>query len=258
MTLSCARARELLWPLNRPRGHVPEEEEAKAHVAGCDACRAFFQRDAELDRLLARQRLAAQAPAELRERLFDALARERTSRPVTVSPARPRRRPGWAAAAAIAVLAAGLVFLRGGPDRIEGGRKFANDYVRATMDDMEVASLDSATIARFYMQELGHSVVPVRLAGAPMVKASVCLVNGERGSMIEYDLGGSRLAHYRIPADASGDGADRTDPVFSSELGLQVVRWFDGEFENALVSDVSGDRLAGLLDAFRGPASAPR
>jgi len=255
MTLSCEQVRELLWPLNRPRGHVPQEEEARTHLAGCEPCRTFFKRDAELDRLLARQRLAAQAPPELRERLFDALARERTSRPVApvaLAAARPRRRPGWVATAAVAVLVASLVLVRAGSDEGRAGRKFANDYVRATMDDVEVASLDSATIVRFYMQELGRNVVPVRLAGVPVVKASVCLVNGERGSMIEYDLEGSRLAHYRIPMDAATPGGEG-DLEFSSELGVQIVRWFDGEFENALVADVPGDRLAGLVEEFKSP-----
>lgn len=54
MELTCDRVCEVLWPLDRPRCHVPEEEAARDHLTRCDRCRAFFVRDAEISRLLSR------------------------------------------------------------------------------------------------------------------------------------------------------------------------------------------------------------
>jgi len=54
MGLTCERVREVLWPLDRPRRHVPEEEAARDHLTRCDDCRAFFLRDAEVSRMLRR------------------------------------------------------------------------------------------------------------------------------------------------------------------------------------------------------------
>lgn len=54
MESTCDRVREVLWPLDRPRRHVPEEEAARDHLTRCDDCRAFFLRDAEISRILCR------------------------------------------------------------------------------------------------------------------------------------------------------------------------------------------------------------
>jgi len=54
MGLTCERVREVLWPLDRPRRHVPEEEAARNHLARCHDCRVFFLVDAEISRILCR------------------------------------------------------------------------------------------------------------------------------------------------------------------------------------------------------------
>ncbi|MFQ5889480.1 MAG: hypothetical protein ACE5JR_05455 [Gemmatimonadota bacterium] len=253
MNMTCDEAREVLWPLDQPRGFEPREEEARVHLAGCVSCRHFFERDALLTRALRSVSLSVQAPPEFRERLYDALARERTII-ASGEGARPgrslsRRFPASsrvAAAAAVALLAGAAFWLRAGADGRLGAAKYADDYVRMAVQEVAVpASLDSGTLATFYMRELGRRIVPVRLADAEVKRAIICQIDGRRGAMIEYDLAGSRLAHYRLPMSRGRDG-ERTDLEVTSEMGVQVARWSDGEYEHALVSEMAQTALTDL------------
>ena len=105
--LSCEDARRALWPLDRPREFVADEEDARVHLKACDACRSFFSADAKLRGILSRYGGGAKAPESLRTRILGAIAREqRPSRPQVVarssstlsSPNIPKRGwPGWPA-----------------------------------------------------------------------------------------------------------------------------------------------------------------
>ncbi len=63
MKLHCERVREVLWPLDRPRSHHPEEEAARVHLSTCDDCRTFFLRDALLASILRRIGAGLEVPA---------------------------------------------------------------------------------------------------------------------------------------------------------------------------------------------------
>ena len=273
MELTCERVREVLWPLNRPRSHVPEEEAARAHLSGCDGCRGFFMRDAEITRLL--HRLGdglAMAPAPgLRLSVARALAEGvRTASPGTEEltvietpfPERRRRLSGRradlaAAAIAILLLGSGQVVASRYDEGSDTGR-FAADFVRTAAVDFDHPGLDVQQVGAFYVRKLGRRVEPVALHQAPVTRATVCDLKGDLGSMIEYDLGGTRLVHYRIPLDASRSDAPvaRAPVSVESRRGVQVAHWTDGDFEHALVSRAPGDYLAWLaLNRFSGPPS---
>jgi anti-sigma factor RsiW len=73
----------------------------------------------------------------------------------------------------------------------------------------------------------------------------ICLIEGERAAMVEYEIGGRTIAHYLLPV--GGEKAMRASDVRSaSEAGVQVVSWSDGRFEHALVSDLSESDLRDL------------
>jgi hypothetical protein len=174
---------------------------------------------------------------------------------------RPRFRGRRAelAAAAIAVLLLGggqLLASRfdGGPDTA----RFSADFVRTAAVDFDHPGLDVRQVGGFYERELGRNIVPVALHEAPVTRATVCDLRGDLGSMIEYDLGGTRLVHYRIPRDSGRSGAPLAESaaVVNSKGGVQVVHWTDGEFEHALVSRAPGDYLAWLAESrFSRPPS---
>ncbi|MEE8572264.1 MAG: hypothetical protein V3T20_03295 [Gemmatimonadota bacterium] len=270
MKLTCERTREVLWPLDRPRNHLPEEEAARSHLTRCHHCRAFFLRDAELARLLRRvgEGIAVAPTTGLRMAVAEALASQRWLDAVrdvdeswAESPAdlvdlapeesRPRSR-GWRselAAAAVAVL-----LLGGGhvlSDRYDTGSytdRFAADYVRTAAVDFEQSGLDVSQIGQFYDREMGRVIVPVVLHQAPVTRATVCDLRGDLGSMIEYDLEGTRLVHYRVPLEHGGQRMEPNGVMVASRRGVQVAHWTDGDFENALVSEAPGAYLAWLAE----------
>lgn len=90
--LSCEQARRFLWPLDRPREFVPEEEEAHVHLRRCDACRSYFAAAAQLRGVLSRYGGRAKAPEALRTRILEAIAREQ--RPTRRLTRRTEQRPG--------------------------------------------------------------------------------------------------------------------------------------------------------------------
>jgi len=273
MDLTCERVREVLWPLDRPRSHVPEEEAARDHLPSCDRCRAFFLHNAEISRMLRRlgEGMEIRPNPGLRLSVARALAEtrqvnvSRDSAAVLLEIPAEGRRPSFRgrraelAAAAIAVLLLGggqLLASRfdTGPDTA----RFSADFVRTAAVDFDQPGLDVRQIGGFYERELGRNIVPVALHEAPVTRATVCDLSGDLGSMIEYDLGGTRLVHYRIPLDASrADSPEAGAPVsVNSQRGVQVAHWADGAFEHALVSRAPGDYLAWLAESrFSRPPS---
>lgn len=245
----CDRVRELLWPLDGPRACVEGEEDARAHLDACAACREFFRRDAAIGRALRGERIVQPAPRDLRERVFDALARERAmvlaSRRFGHAGARRAlatgRRVVWIAAGAAAV-ALGLLAIPGGGD---SGSAFARDYLSRAVQERRVERADSAEISAFFLGEFGQSIEPRRVEEARIARAMICLIDGRRAAMVEYDAGGRAVAHYRIPLEA-GTGRRISGVRIESDGGVQAIRWSDGRFEHALVSDLPAGELEGI------------
>jgi hypothetical protein len=272
MMLSCERVRAVLWPLDRPRNHLPEEEAARNHLATCGGCRAFFLRDAELSRILKRigegvavspslglhvsvaRALASHGGTALGALDPDWLGGGSTEKLKSVDRSSWRRfLGGWRAD--VAAAAAAILLLGGGQllaERYEAAagdhEKFAADYVRSETRQAVGPGLEPIVVARFYEKEMGRPIRPVALGPAPVTRAAVCDLEGESGSMIEYDLAGKRLVHYRIPLDQSSADAEPSPVEIVSLRGVQVARWVDGVFENALVADVPSGHLAWLAE----------
>lgn len=243
---TCEVVRELLWPLDRPRPLVEGEEGARAHLARCAACQAFFRRDRAIGEALRRRGPAVPTPPDVRERALDALARERPAVGAVGQSRhrrlRPSRSAGWAAAAAVLASVAVGIF---GPRA--GGREalFAEDFLSRAVEADVVERPDRAAISAFFMRELGVQVAPVTLDEAELNRAMICLIKGKRAAMVEYEFAGRIVAHYRVPAGQTV-GATPTEVRTASEAGVQVVRWSDDRFEHALVSELPAVELENL------------
>ncbi len=235
---TCEDVRELLWPLDALRGAVEGEAEARAHLESCPDCAAFFRRDAALSSLLGRSTPDAQVPPEFRERLMSALEGEEAARPI--ERARPgrltRAAPIIAVAAALVVAAVGL--LRVAPQNLDV--LYVESYQARDNEELVLSAADIDQAYEFFMRELGVPVTPVVLGGGRVSRAMICLIEGRRTAMVEYEMEGHILAHYRGPlASEDGGGAMHS----ATEDGVCVVRWSDGEFEHALVADIPEDEL---------------
>jgi len=245
----CNEIRELLWPLDRPREVVDGEAEAREHLEECDQCSAFFERDAMISDVLRARGVAEAAPLEVRERVFDALARERTlgSHP----PGRAARRRTFAVralpwAASVVAAVGGLAIGLSRPAR-DADKAYAQDFLSRAVEADAVEMPDAQGVSAFFMRELGVSITPVVLGDAALSQAMVCLIDGQRAAMIEYEIDGYILAHYQVPLTEGRDAGANTQGL-TEEDGVCVYRWSEGGFQHALVSDMPGDRLRAIAE----------
>ncbi len=248
--MNCSEARHALWPPERPRLAEPEVLAARRHVQGCPACESYFSQDRAL--LEAYDRKSQErAPQILRERVFDALARERSRGLALAPPAHPRRRWVLAATASVVGLLAGgfAVSLRSGLEAPNDGGLFAEDYLRRAVAEVRIVSSDIAEVSRFLTRELGRPIRPLEIAGLRLTGAEICLIEGRRGAMIQYVEDGREISHYLIPRE----GTRRRDPEPASAWGssggaggLALITWATPEIEQALVGEVSQDHLMEL------------
>lgn len=252
--MRCERAQELLWPMEGPRATVPEEGTARLHLSGCKNCQRFFRRDSEISRILRRLSLSRRAPAELRGRTLTLLAET----VVDVRFGHERRYRGgrfaaWSvAAAAVALLATGLWTKTGGPSLPEPHHYAADFSWLMVEEEAEPLSLDPATVEEFFRRKLGYGVVPVRLDGAVVTRAMICFLDGRRGARIEYELGGRRVAYYRLlRADEASPSAPETglkNVRIYDGLDVPVLLWGDAVYEHALVGNLSSTELGRLVE----------
>lgn len=248
-TTPCEKVREILWPLDSPREWRDGETAARRHLETCEACAEFFRRDAAVGRMLRRAELEESAPGTLREKVFDALARERTlgstgRREPSDKSVWFRRRSWFGAAAAIVVAVfAGLVWST--VDRADVTSVYVDDYMSRAVGEDVLETGQPESVSKFFMRELGVKVLPVAAEEARISRAMVCLIKGERAAMVEYEVDGMKVAHYRLPLD--GPRSTPTAVRADSERGVQIVRWTDGSFEHALVSELPKDRLTRLV-----------
>ncbi|RMH20954.1 MAG: hypothetical protein D6701_03125 [Gemmatimonadetes bacterium] len=258
--MDCHEARATLWPPERLRLAEPDVVRARAHVQACAACSEYFDQDRCLLEVYDRLR-RTRAPRRVRERVFDALARERAglgSGGVEVAMRSDVRRVrDWRPvriAAMLVVAAAGFW----GLSRVSGdlpraslaattGDEFVEDYVRRAVGEDNIDTSDPAVVARFLVRELGLQLRPLQLGGLRLAGAEICLVDGRRGAMIRYvaaDDEQTVVSHYIIPSD----GARPRRPMLSKAApgepgGPSVVTWATPSVEQALVGELPADAL---------------
>ena len=266
--MNCSEARHALWPPERPRLAEAEVLEARRHVQGCPACESYLAQDRRL--LEAYDRAGKeQAPQILRERVFDALARERSigltpsggadasavaEAPAGVEgPARRNVSRRWILAAAVSVaglLAGGsVVSLRNVPDALNDGGLFAEDYLRRAVAQERIVSSDAAEVSRFLTRELGRPIRPLQVAGLRLTGAEICLIEGRRGAMIQYVEDGREISHYLIPREGTQPRDPEPAAAWSSSGsagGPALITWATVEIEQALVGEVPEAHLVEL------------
>lgn len=272
----CAHARAILWPTDRPRLAGDDVVEAARHVEACPECARALSYDAAL--LAAFERVKSDPPPRaVRERVYDAIARERTgSRPApgtsTQAPRarRPRRGPrvlalgvATAGLTIILIVTATVVVRSGGPTEVgvalEDARNaaaFIEDYMRRAVREDHITTSDPRLVREFLARELGLPIGLIRLDGFDIEGAEVCLLEGIRGAMVAYKRDGELLSYYVLPRRSGGPRAPalRTSARDDQEGGTSVVTWATREAEYALVGTLPA---TALLDAARNAATAP-
>jgi len=245
MTLSCGRARRLLWPDAGPQEVTDETAAAREHVAGCEACQGFFRDMQRIGERIGRVAPRPAAPAEVRGRLFQAIARTRTASP---APARAVRLRQMVIAGVAALLVVGLSLLgylavRGGsPARPDPLGSIAEDQLRAQKGAGLVSS-DSIQVAHWLAERLPFAVQVPLFPDARLTGARILMENREAAAVVEYVIQGRQLTYYVLPG---GDtGIQREIGVFSRD-GYRVASWHDAGLTHALVATLPGPKLIEL------------
>jgi anti-sigma factor RsiW len=243
--MSCGRARRLLWPAAGPREATAEVVTAREHAAGCEACRRFLDDMRGIAERIGRDAPRPTAPAEVRDRLFKAIARARTA---SGAPARGSRLRQTAIGGIAALLVVGLSLLgylsmRGrSPDRNDALGSIVEDRLRS-QKGLGLASSDSLEVAHWLAERLPFAVqVPLfpetRLTGARLLVES-----GRSGAVMEYLVRGQVLTYYVLPG---GEAGLEREIRLASANGYQVASWQDGGLTHALVATLPGTRLIEL------------
>jgi hypothetical protein len=218
------------------------------------------------------------APVEVRERVFEAIARVRWEGARGVDPAYRRTRsrtrgsepragygsPGpasafqlrqlgaWPAAVVAAVLTVGL--LHGSPSTSgfssDAPDMFVEDYLRRAVGQDRIDTDDPGEVRRFLERELGLRFDPIRIAGMDLSRAEICLLEGRRGAMIVYRVDGAEISHYVVPRERA---RARPPAVSTRDNGpgaeMPVITWATSSVEQALVGGVSAERLLAIAGA---------
>ncbi len=266
--MDCREARKTLWPADGLRVGDAEVGAALAHAEACGSCSEFLEQDRRMAQLIRDSAPRVRAPRELRERLFTALARERLGFPTSNTASHRFQQPWAVAAILVAGLAVGVAadWLVGGSRGTPVATAFAEDYLRRVVEREELRTADRRQVALFFARELGVAMSPPGIPEFDVKRAAICLMNGRRGGVIEYESRDRQLSYYLIPqeggstversdVDASAIESPSGEPGLSSERGLSVATWWDAGHQHALVGDMPVQELERLAPLFVCPAS---
>ncbi len=265
--MDCREVRNVLWPADVLRIGDDEVQAAIEHAEDCQTCRDFLEEDRRVAKFIRDNVPRVRAPRELRERLYTALARERAG---TAPRQRwPRSKRGVVLLATViagVAMASGYwVVSRSQP--ATAATAFAEDYLRRVVEQEELSSSDGSEIASFFARELGVAMPPPQIPDLEIQRASICLMNGRRGGVVEYAGGGTHLTYYLLPGAGNPvtgprtlvsrrqTGASSASPAVAEERGLGVATWWDDEHQHALVGSLSERELKRLTPLFACPAT---
>ena len=247
----CGRARRVLWPDGAPRAATAEVIDAQRHLDACVDCRRFMEEMRSVAATIAAAAPREMAPADVRERLFTAVARERAG-------AESRRsRRAWmlrlaAAVAAVAIFVAGGVWLREQAADPRGGdlmARLADDHMRSRSES-HLAAGRAELIRSWLTPQVSFAVHVPSLPNATLRGARVALVDGRRSAVIEYEVQGATVSYFVIPQ--SNGGTNQAGPIrleMAARAGYRMVAWQEPGLLHAMVGDLSSTQLTQLAHA---------
>jgi hypothetical protein len=247
VTMTCGRARRLLWPDTGPREATAEIVAAREHLSGCPQCQRFVEDMRRLSERIREVMPSPQAPVEVRDRLFKAIARVRTDNPPRSI---ARRHWRWALGLAAALLAGGIwLGLRLVQERStaqgDALAALAEDHLRSVRNT-GLASSDSLEVARWLGDRLPFGVdVPI-FPDAQLKGARLLLVDHRSAAVMEYTIAGRSLSYYVLPASDADAAAMERDIRLAARAGYQIAAWEDAGLTHALVAGLPGPKLVEL------------
>lgn len=238
--LACARARLVLWPGQGPRPASPDVLAAQEHVAACAACSAFFAEQATLGAVV-RQADRGHAPEALRRRV---LAMARGDR-------RPARLKLALGAAAAVVIVAGAVAIWRPTGSGSGGGAVPERTILALLTAEHqrlvagggISSGDAAEVTRWFAGRVDFALHIPEFAGGALRGGRLCMADGHRGAIVEYEYEGQVVSYFVLPLAVRGAPAELRH---ATQAGYRVVWWVQDGLLHGVVGSLPADRLEQL------------
>jgi len=247
---TCGRVRRLLWPDGGPRVTSPELIDAQEHLAQCAACQRFVQEMRAQGNRLRGAPLRVAAPADVRRRLFSAVAQARAG----MQPPPRRLVPlSWlvAVVALLALLGGTLaldhVMRHGSIDPIAA---LAEDHAR-TLGDAQITSSDSAEVRRWLAGQVHFAMIVPALPNGRLLGARLRVTDGRRGAAVRYEVNGVAVTYFVVPRGSDALEPAPAVPPFErfTRAGYHVVAWREPGLLHAMVGSLSDSQLAALAEA---------
>jgi len=232
-------------------GYVDRELDAdaerliRAHLSGCDTCRARVADRQRLSRLV-RSAPYYSAPDHLRARITAQTRRTTTTQRVLT----------WAAAAALVIaISGGLTLVRTATARRDAVlEEVVDGHVRSLMADhlFDVRSTDQHTVKPWFLGKLDFSPTVVDLAsiGFPLVGGRLDYLGGQPVAALVYQRRQHTINVFVSPVS----GAPSSDVGDTRSVrGFQVRHWIRDGMSFWAVSDLNDRELSDFVRALNQP-----
>ncbi|HEX5181619.1 MAG TPA: anti-sigma factor [Allosphingosinicella sp.] len=231
------------------------------HLSACPACAAERRAWTALHERLGAAEVAPAAPAALRLRIEEALAREAAVLPARQSGRRARRWRawaigGWSAAGMMAAAAATFFILFLQPPPSDLGDQLIADHVRSLIPGhlIDVATSDRHVVKPWFNGRIDFSPPVPELAdrGFPLAGGRLDVAAGRVVPVLVYRRRLHVISLFILPAAAKA-GEGRTSAA--SPPGYSIVHWRQGGLDYWAVSDVGKADLDQFRTEFTARAS---
>jgi len=214
------------------------------HFADCPRCDRLSQGVSKLSAVLRNDALRFQMPPALRQTIRAAAAQAAQTESDATSRQPWFRHAGWAAAAAITVVALILAFQI--PRRDADDRMIADvtsSHVRSLMANhlMDVASTDQHTVKPWFVGKLDFAppVKDLRESGFPLIGGRLDFVDGRAAAAMVYGRQ-KHVINLFVWSSKSSQGAA---PRALEHNGYHLVQWSNTEMSFWAVSDLNEKEL---------------
>jgi anti-sigma factor RsiW len=255
--MDCKKAQLLLHAYVDGELDLSGSLELEAHLAGCPACRTLRDRLDGLGRQLRAGLERPAAPAELRQRLGEALAAA-SAPPVAARPATATRAQQWRPRQLMALAASVLVavMLSGGatywnmrsPEGEPVAEEVVASHIRSLMADhlIDVASSDQHTVKPWFdgKLDLAPAVVDLSAQGFPLVGGRLDYIGQQPVAAIVYRRGKHVINLFAWPRAETGEAGAAPPP--QAIHGYNILSWNLGDMAYWAVSDVNPKDLLTL------------
>jgi anti-sigma factor RsiW len=184
------------------------------------------------------------APAGVRDRLFQAIARSRTASESPDSAARLHQFliAGIAALLVLSLSLLGYLAVRGGSDESNALGSIVEDRLRS-QTGAGLASSDSLQVAEWLAERLPFPIQVPLFPDARLTGARLLVAKRHSGAVLEYVVQGRGLTYYVLPGGGVGSPQDVR---LSAGNGYRVASWHDAGLTHALVATLPGSKLIEL------------